>query len=238
MKAIILAAGRGSRMGEGTADIPKCLITLKGRTLLDWGLNSLKEAGFKHCDIGIVTGYKKEKINIKGVRYFHNDDWENTNMFVSLTRAREWLINEPCIVCYSDIVYSAEAIKRLVASKYDIGITYYTGFWELWQNRFKNPLDDLETFKLCEGKLIEIGNKPVSRDEICGQYMGLLRFSPMGWEQVEDVIKLPMKKPVCKLDMTALLQHLLELGIFVGTIACDEPWLECDNMDDLKYYES
>lgn len=237
MKAIVLAAGRGSRMGEGTADIPKCLMMLAGRTLIDRCIDSLKQAGFEVADIGIVTGYKNEKIQVEGAHYFHNSDWENTNMFVSLTMAEKWLESETCIVAYSDIVFSSDAVKLLMGSESELAITYYTGFWELWQKRFDNPLDDLETFKLQGGKLIEIGKKPACKEEVQGQYMGLLRFTPVGWKKVKREIELPMPKPVSKLDMTTLLQHMIALGNEIEALKTDSLWLECDNLHDIQVYE-
>ncbi len=237
MKAIILAAGRGSRMNEGTAEIPKCMMELFGITLLDHCIKSLESAGFARADIGIVTGYKKEKIQVEGVRYFHNQDWESTNMFVSLTVAREWLRRGPSVVSYSDIVFHPSAIKKLMETDGDIAITYYTGFWKLWRKRFANPFDDLETFKMADGKLIEIGGKPDSKKDIQGQYMGLLRFTPTGWQNVESAVKKNIPKPLERLDMTTLLQHMLTLGYEVGTIPTDELWLECDNQSDIRLYE-
>ena len=237
MKAIILAAGRGSRMNEGTADIPKCMMKLSGKTLLDRCMTSLLSAGFDLPDIGIVTGYKCEKIQIEGVRYFHNPDWENTNMFVSLTMAGEWLQNETCIVSYSDIIYQPSAVKKLMKCDSEFAITYYTGYWKLWSKRFANPLEDLETFKMNGGRLIEIGDKPASKEDVQGQYMGLLRFTPSGWLKIEDAIQKPMPKPLERLDMTTLLQHLSTLGYMVDVIPADELWLECDNPQDIQLYE-
>jgi len=237
MKAIILAAGRGSRMKEGTTSIPKCLMMLGGITLLERCIESLKKAGFKLSDIGIVTGYKCEKIKVKDVYYFHNANWQTTNMFVSLTMAEKWLLQEPCIVCYSDIVFSPNAVKKLMESKSEFAITYYTEFWDLWQKRFENPFNDLESFKLHEGKLLEIGKKATSRDSIHGQYMGLLRFEPSGWRKVKQAIKLPIQKSISKLDMTTLLQHLITIGHDVEAIEEEELWLECDNLDDIRLYE-
>lgn len=237
MKAIILAAGRGSRMNEGTADIPKCMVQLCGKTLLDYCLESLLSAGFERSDIGIVTGYKREKIQVEGVRYFYNADWEKTNMFISLTMAKEWLQNDTCIVSYSDIVYHPAVIKKLMGDNGEIAITYYTGYWELWSKRFAKPLEDLETFKITSGKLIEIGKKPISKEDVQGQYMGLLCFTPLGWQIIEEAVKKPMPKTLECLDMTTLLQHLLTLGYDVNTIPTDELWLECDNQYDIQLYE-
>ena len=233
MKAIILAAGRGSRMCEATKDVPKCLMTLNNKTLLDRCLDSLMEAGFTLQDIGIVTGYRSEKVDVSGVKYFHNENWESTNMFVSLTMAKEWLKSETCIVCYSDIIFSSSVIRKIMDDSNEISITYYTEFWDLWKLRMDNPLSDLETFKLHNGKLIEIGKKPTCREEIHGQFMGIIRFTPLGWEQTETALKLRLPMPIEKLDMTSLLQHLLDCGYHVAALPTSELWLEFDSQDDI-----
>ena len=112
MKAVILAAGRGSRLGERTKDRPKCMCMLGGRTLLDRCLDSLEQAGIWREETGIVTGYRSELFTVPGVTYFHNPHWERTNMFYSLTMAKDWLEREDCIVCYSDIVFHPKEIGR------------------------------------------------------------------------------------------------------------------------------
>ncbi|OOB79001.1 MAG: sugar nucleotidyltransferase [Epulopiscium sp. Nuni2H_MBin003] len=238
MKIIILAAGRGSRMGIETANKPKCMTVLFGKPLIEHIVKTFIEAGFKSTDIGIVTGYKKELIQIPNVKYFHNAQWESTNMFVSLTKASEWLENEPCIMSYSDILFKPSVITKLKNSSGDISITYYTKFWELWSMRFNNPLEDLETFKLRGHRLIEIGKQPLCKDDVAGQYMGLIKFTPTGWNMVQDAIKLPMEKTLYKLDMTTLLQHLIQQGHIIEAIPTDELWLECDNMNDVQTYET
>ena len=101
MKAIILAAGRGSRMGEATETGPKCLTKLHGTPLLDMQIEALNAAGLS--EIAIVTGYMADKLTGRGLHTFHNPYWETTNMLASLTFASAWLRNEECIVSYSDI---------------------------------------------------------------------------------------------------------------------------------------
>lgn len=238
MKVIILAAGRGSRLGERTKDRPKCMCTLCGRTLLDRCLGALEKAGVSRSDIGVVTGYRSEMFQADGVTYFHNADWEKTNMFRSLTMAREWLERETCIVCYSDIVFAPEAIQLLANSTAPLALTSYSGYWDLWKLRMENPLEDLETFRADkEGRLLEIGLKPNSTDDIQGQFMGLLRFTPESWGWVEETIKHPLPKTVDKLDMTTLLQGMLQLGYAIQTISTNAFWLECDSEQDIEAYE-
>ncbi|MFZ9450262.1 MAG: NTP transferase domain-containing protein, partial [Alphaproteobacteria bacterium] len=64
MRAIILAAGRGSRMRQLTDERPKCLVPLRGRPLLEWQLEALRGAGIR--EIGIVTGYRREMLASRG----------------------------------------------------------------------------------------------------------------------------------------------------------------------------
>ena len=238
MKVIILAAGRGSRLGERTKDRPKCMCMLQGRTLLDRCLSSLEAAGAARPDIGIVTGYRSEMFTVPDVTYFHNADWERTNMFFSLTSARAWLTAEPCIVCYSDIVFSPEAVRKLASSVSPLAITYYTDYWQLWEKRMDHPLSDLETFKIdSDGHLLEIGKKPQSRSDIHGQFMGLIRFTPESWGWVEETIRQPMAKTVEKLDMTSLLQEMLQRGRLIEGIPTSDHWLECDSEHDIEVYE-
>jgi choline kinase len=237
MKVIILAAGRGRRMGDKTTDIPKCLTVLHGFTLLDRCIAALDTVGIARGDIGIVTGYRASSVIVDGVKYFHNPKWETTNMFISLTKAREWLVAEPCIVLYSDIVFNPGVIQRLAACSSELALPYYTRFMELWEKRLDNPLDDLETFRFDGEELLEIGLKPRDINEVQGQYMGIIRFEPTAWRKVEEAIKLPMPKPVEKLDMTTLLQHMLSLGQRIDVFPTDELWLECDTASDVELYE-
>jgi len=86
---------------------------LRGRTLLDRCLETLMQAGIAREEIGIVTGYRSDMFHEPGITYFHNADWERTNMFYSLTMAEAWLAQEPCLVCYSDIVFTPAAVRAL-----------------------------------------------------------------------------------------------------------------------------
>lgn len=238
MKAIILAAGRGSRLGERTKDRPKCMCTLQGRTLLDRCLESLEQAGISREDTGIVTGYRGDMFDVPGAAYFHNEIWEQTNMFYSLTKAESWLKSEICLVCYSDIVFSPNAIRALAESIAPLAITSYSGYWALWEKRMGSPLEDLETFRADQtGRLLEIGKKPNSPADIQGQFMGLLRFTPESWGWVEKTIREPLAKPLNKLDMTTLLQELLQRNYPIQAISTDDLWLECDSEQDIKVYE-
>ena len=81
-RAIILAAGRGSRMQRHTLNQPKCLIEIKGKTLLMRQLEAIKKVGIK--EVAIVTGYQSGRLKEYGNLQFHNSRWARTNMVFSL----------------------------------------------------------------------------------------------------------------------------------------------------------
>lgn len=242
MKAVILAAGRGSRMKERTKVRPKCLTELWGRTLLEWQLKAFERAGINAKDIAVITGYHAEEIRAAdpaGVQFFHNPDWEKTNMVSTLLFAEDWLTAEECIVSYADIVYSFHAIQLLAEYRGDLALTYYTEFLPLWQARFENPLEDLESFRVSkEGKLLEIGRRVSDLKEIEGQYMGLLKFTPKGWREVRQGLAEGLPKPVERMDMTGLFAHLLSRGVEIAALPYEDLWLEVDRPEDAELYSS
>lgn len=236
MKAIILAAGRGSRMKDLTEECPKCLVELHGKPLLEWQLEALREAGID--EIGIVTGYKRELLSGRGLVEFHNSRWAETNMVSSLACAQSWLQAEPCIVSYSDIFYEPFAVKSLMASEYSLAVTYDPNWLKLWEKRFGDPLLDAETFHLnTDGTLAEIGNKPKSVAEVQGQYMGLLRFTPEGWSEVLRIRK-SLPSLVCdRMHMTGTLQKVIDEGrVCIQAIPYELAWGEVDSAEDLATY--
>lgn len=223
MKAIILAAGRGSRMGSLTEEKPKCLTVVKEKPLVEHQISALNEAGIK--EIAIVTGYKAECLKKYGTKHFHNPDWEKTNMVYSLFCAQEWLESDDCIVSYSDIFYSPKIVRDLISCPDDIAVAYDPNWLELWSKRFEDPLDDAETFRIDDkGYITEIGQKAQTVEEIQGQYMGLLKikngFVDMKYSENN------------KVDFTTYIRKNF-LQKKVKAIPNNEEWFEFDSAADL-----
>lgn len=236
MKALILAAGRGSRMGALTSDRPKGLVRIGGRSLIERAVESLRCGG---CDeIGIVAGYRRELVERCADRIFFNERWPETNMVASLAAAAEWLRREPVIVSYSDIFYPAEIVSALMHCKSQIAIAYDPSWRRLWEARFGDPLSDAESFRLDpHGLLAEIGRKNVTYADIEGQYMGLLKTTPQGWAEIESARDGMMPDRRDKLDMTSLLSLLVQRGVPIHAVACRGPWGECDCESDMRLYD-
>lgn len=237
MKALILAAGRGSRMRGMTDEKPKCLVPLQGRPLLEWQLSALRAAGVE--EIGIVTGYRRELLAGYGLQEFHNPRWAETNMVSSLEYADEWLKAADCIVSYSDIFYDPSAVRLLMESQAGMAITYDPNWLTLWQSRFGDPLLDAETFRMnTDGTLLEIGGKPQSVEEIEGQYMGLLKFTPKAWQEIYDLRETLTPVQRDRMHCTGTLQAMIAKGrIPITALKYSGIWGEIDTNDDLAACE-
>lgn len=242
MKAVILAAGRGSRMGAHTQNIPKCLLKLAGRPLLAWQLEALHTAGI--TDILIVRGYQRQCLSPTGLglapesfTVTDNTRWDQTNMLSTLLCANEFAQQEGTLVAYADIVYHPDHIRALAACPQDIAITCDSQWEALWRLRFGDPLLDAETFSSEQGLLRAIGGQPRSISQIEAQYMGLLKFTPKGWNTLREHCAHLGTQLVDSMDMTKILQSLLSVGVPIGTVTVAGKWCEGDSMEDLQRYE-
>jgi L-glutamine-phosphate cytidylyltransferase len=237
MRAVILAAGRGSRMGSTGDDRPKCLVELNGKPLIALQMAALRRGGAEQ--IGVVRGYRAEMVEFEGLTYFSNPRWAETNMVMSLVAASPWLRSGPVIVSYADIFYRSELIRGLAAATGQLVITYDRAWRQLWTRRFSDPLADAETFRIDgSGHLLEIGGKTKRIEDIEGQYMGLLKFTPPAWAKIESLLAKLDPQTRDRLDMTSLLRRLLSDGeIPISTFGTDAKWGEIDAPGDLELYQ-
>ena len=238
MKAIILAAGRGSRMKHLTADLPKCLVKLRGKPLIEWQLKALRAAGIN--DIAVVTGYKKNLLASYKLTEFHNVRWFDTNMVASLACADEWLQLEPSIISYSDIFYETSAVISLINCPEPLAITYDPNWLQIWKKRFGDPLLDAETFSInSSNQITDIGNKPSNVEQVQGQYMGLLRITPESWKQIVCVLSKLSKKERNEISMTYILQKVIKrTKLSVVGVSYEGEWGEIDSQTDLQIFSS
>ncbi|MCX9103498.1 phosphocholine cytidylyltransferase family protein [Aeromonas veronii] len=235
MDAIILAAGRGSRLGNLTSVVPKPLALLAGKPIVEWQIHALQAAGIQK--INLVTGYASDKLIPYGDDHIYNPNWATSNMVRSLMLADSLLNTEPYIISYGDIVYRSDIISELLDSSGDISITFDVDWWDLWSARFADPLSDAESFQHAQGCLLSIGERVSDRALINGQYMGLLKFSPTGWLHVRNLLAGLDSLSIDKLDMTSLLRLLLQQGITITVVPIHGGWVEVDNPSDIELYE-
>ena len=246
MKVIILAAGRGSRLTPLTDNKPKCLVKLFGKSLLEWQIEKFRKFGIK--DISIVTGYKKKLISMDGIKIYHNNNFEKTNMVETLFCAKKE-INETVIVSYGDIIFQDNVVQQLIESKDDFSVVIDKEWKRYWDIRFDNPLDDAESLILdSENNIKNIGQKTVTLEEIQGQYIGLMMFKGNStkiikkfYEKMKELSKMgknPLNSnlPFELSYMTDFLQGLVNEKYKLKAILIKNGWLELDSMQDYEIY--
>lgn len=244
VRAVVLAAGTGSRLRPLTDTRPKCLVPLLGRPLLDRQMDVLRTAGID--DVSIVVGYLEQAITRKDLRKITNPAYDRTNMVSSLMCAREIFDGRAdVLICYGDIVYEPRVLNAVLNACHAVSVTVDRGWHDLWKVRMEDPLADAETLKIGDsGRIVELGRKPGSLADIQGQYIGLLKIE--SGAQAEMLKIYDSLDPIGPYDgkdranmfMTSFVQLLIDRGLDVGPAWIDHGWLEVDSLDDLRAYEA
>ena len=240
MKAILLAAGRGSRLGRYTEAQPKCLTELGGRSLIERQIETLRGAGID--DIVLATGYRAEMLQFDGIGSAHNPDWASTNMVETLFCAEQEFTDD-VIVSYADIVYEPRVIQALVDATHDVSVVVDRQWRVYWEHRFDDPLSDAESMKIDDAGLItELGQPVEDIDLVDAQYIGLMRFRGTGVDALRETRRTlgttmrPWmdKRPLQQAYMTDFLTEMILTGISVHAIDIDGGWLEIDTESDFE----
>ncbi len=238
MKAIILAAGKGSRLGKLTSDKPKGMLDFMGKTLLEHQITMYRTIGIK--DIIIIRGYKKNKINYKNIKYVDNDLYDETNMIESLMCAREYL-DDDCVISYSDILFSNKLLMDLVNSYSTISVTVDSNWKEYWKKRYGCLTEDLEDLQIQNKKITRIGKEILSSENLYYRYVGLNKFTIEGINQMIDIYD---RKKILKDKwgssgnsfkngyITDLLQEMIDNNIVISPHITNNEWLEIDTGND------
>lgn len=251
MRAVILAAGQGTRLRPLTDERPKCMVEVNGKPLIQWQIDCMVECGIQPKEILILTGYQesviKEYINYSDITFISNPDYMTTNMVYTLMQAKNLLkVENDIILAYGDIIYKKEILQKLLSSKEALSVIVDVDWLSYWMQRMENPLEDAETLKMNKHKYLEeIGKKPVCLEDIEAQYIGLMRFQKEG---VQDIFR--FYKKICEQDdkamsydyktmyMTDLLQGLIENSTKIKGIEINRGWYEIDCYNDLKIVEN
>lgn len=243
MKAIILAAGKGSRLNKYAKDVPKGMLEFAGQPLLYWQIKCLRECGVD--DITVVKGYKEETISFSGVKYYVNDDYDQTNMVYSLLCASPEF-NDDIIVCYADILYEHSLIRNLMCSDADYGILCDTSWKGYWIKRYGSISEDVESFSFDENyRITSIGDSVPILQEIDARYIGLLKFSHRGIKHIYNFVtnaKIKngdsfwgsIPRSIDKIYMTDLLNALILDGIEIKAVPVQKGWIEFDTNEDYE----
>lgn len=244
MKAIILAGGSGERLRPYTENLPKGMLVVGDKTLIERQVELYRAIGIN--DITIATGYMAEKIDYPGVNYAHNPNFKSTNMVETLMAARTALTGE-VLVSYADLVFDQRVLEYMTGDQSNIGVLVDGTWRDYWTIRYGSVNTDIESLKVDNsGRITDIGKPENSPDNISGRYVGLLRFSDIGmnsflslydrakaqfWGQAWQASRLFEKA-----YMTDMLQALIDEGTEVRSVPTDGGWLEFDTVEDYEKF--
>ena len=233
MRAIILSAGKGSRMYPLTANTPKCLIDIgEGKTILENQLDVLRESGID--DVYIVAGYRIEQVRAKisgcnlgnmRVQVLHNPFYATSNNIVSLWLAL-LVTDGPCISINGDDVFKPSVIKALLATKGDVVMTIDR----------KEHYDADDMLVITDDGLVRSVGKDLDEKRANGESVGIIKYSPRGLERLKIILDLMLREEKNhQIFYLAALQEIMDQGFSVASCEIEpHDWAEIDFHPDVN----
>ena len=223
-QALILAAGRGSRLGEITRGGPKCMLDVGGRPLIEHQVEALRDAGVSR--ICVVLGHgARHIVNAlgDGCDYVYNERYADTNSLYSCWLARTE-IEGPFVLVNADVLAHPIIYHRLSAARGD-AIAYDSSSGHQ-DEHMKVVLDD--------GRLCAIG-KRLPAEDAHGESLGLLRFSEEGAVRLFEHANALVSRGSVN-DWAPAAVHEMARAIPIrGIDVCGMPWAEIDFPEDLDH---
>jgi phosphoenolpyruvate phosphomutase len=250
--ALIPAAGFEKQLLPLIQDKPKCLLDIKGKSILERQVATLNELNIK--DIVVIRGYQKDKIALTNLRYYDNDRYENTGELASIFCAEQEL-NGRCLLLYSDIIFEPGILEKLLKSPADISIVVdlaWVDQHKLPRPHVKPDLVFLDTppvsgyrFVSPQGpnRLIKIGQH-LNPEQAHGEFIGVAMFSEHGTQILKTVYRqyaasqtpAPFHEApsLAQASLTDMLQELVEQGHSVACVTVYKGWMEVDTFEDYQ----
>ena len=250
-KAIVIAAGRGRRLGPHTEELPKCLVQVGKRTMLGWQHAAFTSAGVD--ELVMIRGYRGDVLEAgareltDNVRFVDNTEWERNNILLSLACARHE-IDGPVLLTYSDIVFTPDVVRAVVDAPADVALVVDRDFAAIYEGRTEHPLEEAEVCDLdSRGAIHRVGKRALPATEAWGEFIGLLKLSADGarWvgAAIDELTAIyagregePFQRAASFRNayLTDLLQHLIDGGRRLDPVAIHGEWREIDTGQDLE----
>ena len=243
MRAIILAAGCGLRLNQHTKDIPKALLDLNGKSILERQISLLREYGVN--EIFVVTGYKREKYVLKDIEYIFNPRYSETEQLASMMVARTKIFDD-VLVIFGDILFDSQILQQILASNDDIAMAIDLNWEKSYNDGLCNshPLD--EPVLINQKKVLRISYKQTDtmiENQTVGEFLGVIKLSANGsrtiikkYEELEKshVGRFHDANSLEKAKLADILQELIDSKIEISFIPVNGKWWEIDTPKDLE----
>ena len=236
MKAIILSAGQGSRLGQMTHERPKCLIPFAGRSLLDRQLDTLAANGVE--EVVVVTGFRDDQIEASlarrvggpRVRTIFNPFYKVADNLGSLFVARHELAGD-VLVWNGDTLVSEELMRRVIANRGQPGICVTIDRKDGYDD------DDMKVIAADDGRLRAIGKR--IKAGVNAESIGLLAFRDDGAARFRGAIERAMRTTEgTTIWYLRVIHHLAQNGEVWTLDISGEQWGEVDFPEDLANAEA
>ena len=244
---MIIAAGRGSRLQNETDDIPKTLVEVMGRPMLEWVLEAFESAGLSRRDVVFVCGYRADVIKARypDFTYVTNHDWQNNNILLSLLMAREYL-GAGFVSTYGDIVYEGAVVQKLVKSPADIALGCDTAWRRRYVGRTQHPETDAEKLRADGQRVVEL-SRTIPSEQASGEFIGVMKLSRAGAGDFLRAFELAERaygggqfregRSFQKAYLIDLLAEMLEQGSEMQRENTVGGYMEIDTVQDLSMSE-
>jgi L-glutamine-phosphate cytidylyltransferase len=242
MKTIIIAAGSAKRLGKYTKELPKGLLDINGKTILERQIDVLKNNGIQ--EIIMIVGPHKEKFKFDNVKYIEDLDHEKHDVLLSLMTAKNQIKGD-IIITYSDILFDEKLLQQIMKSNADIGVVTDMDWEQKYENRTEHPKSQADNVIIENNKIVRIKKNisKISEKQKNGEFIGILKLSEKGSEKfVMEYNKVEKNKPSPFHDtaiferayLTDMIQELIDQKIQVNPIIVDGNWCEIDTIQDLE----
>lgn len=246
MHAIILAAGRGSRLKHLTDEVPKSMTPVAGKPLLVRQIEAYRANDV--TQIAVVRGYLAERIALDDVSYYDNADWETTGLLPSLFTAQAAMPGG-FFISYGDTTFHPSHVAALITAL-DAGHAMAgivdTDWEAAYEGRDWHPPSEAENARVdADGNITDVG-KRVPGPGSLGEYTGLCAVSaeaaPLwiaAWEELLGRYGLDggpwgQKGSVRMAYVADMMQHLIGQGHAIKAVEVQGGWREVDTPEDLE----
>ena len=242
MKVIIIAAGSSTRLGNLTEEIPKGLLKINNKSILEIQIQQYKKKNIS--EIIIITGPHHEKFSFNDVSLINDEEYSENDVLGSLMAAKSE-INSEVITSYSDIVFEDSVLDSLLEFKGDIGIAVDLNWEEKYLSRTEHPKNQADNVVIEHNKVVKIKKNILDyeKSQQMGEFLGLMKLSNNGAKvfvkKYNELIQSHQGKfqdapSLKKAYLTDLIQELIDSGIEVSPVFINGRWSEIDTHQDLE----
>jgi phosphoenolpyruvate phosphomutase len=245
-RAVILAAGFEPELLPLTADRPKAMLEVNGRSILARQVETLRRCGVR--DVVVVRGYRKERVVVDGARFVDNDRFAETGEVHSLFGAEPEL-DGPFVLLYGDIVFDPAILVRLLQTRADVAVVVDRAFHDAYRAGLSlpaGPLDLVVTETAPGGRRFvapEAGSRvmrigpEVAAEDAHGEFIGMAMFSATGAAELRAVhaeLAASRAEGLERASVTHLLQAMIDRGHVVTAVDIHKGWMEIDTIEDYR----